>query len=94
MTSRLDAASRVREGQEVTLWYDTSKMQVFDAKSGQNLVAKPTDEDSPEEPPSPAMSGQRDEGEARPAGAGPRQGRRRPSVGGVPAWIPCVAGAP
>ena len=39
-------------------------MQVFDAKSGQNLVAKPTDEDSPEEPPSPAMSGQRDEGEA------------------------------
>ena len=64
VTSRLDAASRVREGQEVTLWYDTSKMQVFDAKSGQNLVARPTDEDSPEEPPSPAMSGQRDEGEA------------------------------
>jgi multiple sugar transport system ATP-binding protein len=65
VTSRLDAASRVREGQEVTLWYDTSKMQVFDAKSGMNLVAKPTDDDSPEEPPSPAMStGQRDEGEA------------------------------
>ncbi|HEY7722347.1 MAG TPA: sn-glycerol-3-phosphate ABC transporter ATP-binding protein UgpC [Pedococcus sp.] len=65
VTSRLDAASRVREGQEVTLWYDTSKMQVFDAKSGMNLVAKPSDDDSPAEPPSPAMSsGQRDEGEA------------------------------
>ena len=66
ITARLDAASRVREGAEVELWYDTSKMQIFDAKSGQNLVARPTDEDSPENPPStPAMAaGERDEGEA------------------------------
>jgi hypothetical protein len=41
-------------------------MQIFDGKTGQNLVARPTDEDSPENPPStPAMAGeQRDEGEA------------------------------
>jgi multiple sugar transport system ATP-binding protein len=39
VTARLDAASRVRQDTEVELWYDTSKMQVFDAKSGANLVA-------------------------------------------------------
>jgi multiple sugar transport system ATP-binding protein len=65
ITARLDAASRVREGAEVELWYDTSKMQIFDAKTGQNLVARPSDDDSPENPPStPAMAGERDEGEA------------------------------
>jgi multiple sugar transport system ATP-binding protein len=38
-TARLDAASEVRRGSTARLWYDTGKMQVFDAHSGQNLLA-------------------------------------------------------
>jgi len=40
ITARLDAASEVRRGRTARLWYDTSKMQVFDADSGENLLAK------------------------------------------------------
>jgi multiple sugar transport system ATP-binding protein len=39
MTARLDAVSDVRRGRTARLWYDTSKMQVFDANSGANLLA-------------------------------------------------------
>jgi multiple sugar transport system ATP-binding protein len=38
ITARLDAASRVRRGEPAQLWYDTSKVQIFDADSGANLV--------------------------------------------------------
>jgi multiple sugar transport system ATP-binding protein len=38
VTARLDAVSDVRRGQTTRLWYDTSKVQVFDAASGKNLV--------------------------------------------------------
>jgi multiple sugar transport system ATP-binding protein len=38
VTARLDAAARVRRGQTARLWYDTSKVQVFDTETGQNLV--------------------------------------------------------
>jgi len=38
-TARLDAASEVRRGSTARLWYDTGKMQVFDAHSGQSLLA-------------------------------------------------------
>ena len=34
MTARLDAASHVERGKTARLWYDTSKMQVFDADGG------------------------------------------------------------
>jgi multiple sugar transport system ATP-binding protein len=44
ITARLDAASRVHRGDKARLWYDTSKMQVFDADGGANLV--PGDLDS------------------------------------------------
>jgi multiple sugar transport system ATP-binding protein len=37
MTARLDAASRVREGDEAELWADTRQMHVFDAETGKNL---------------------------------------------------------
>ncbi|MBM6405622.1 sn-glycerol-3-phosphate ABC transporter ATP-binding protein UgpC [Phycicoccus sp. CSK15P-2] len=40
VTARLDAASRVRPGQEAKLWVDTSKMHVFDLESGKNLTAE------------------------------------------------------
>jgi multiple sugar transport system ATP-binding protein len=38
VTARLDAASRVQRGTPARLWYDTSKVAVFDGTSGQNLV--------------------------------------------------------
>jgi hypothetical protein len=38
VTARLDAGSRVQRGTSARLWYDTSKVAVFDAGSGQNLL--------------------------------------------------------
>jgi multiple sugar transport system ATP-binding protein len=38
ITARLDAASHVTRGQTARLWYDTSKIAVFDADTGLNLV--------------------------------------------------------
>jgi len=38
VTARLDASSRVQRGTTARLWYDTSKVAVFDGGSGQNLV--------------------------------------------------------
>jgi multiple sugar transport system ATP-binding protein len=42
VTARLDAAADVRRGRTTKLWYDTNKMHVFDASTGQNLVPPPT----------------------------------------------------
>jgi multiple sugar transport system ATP-binding protein len=39
ITARLDAAARVAADHEAELWYDTSKMHVFDANSGAKLTA-------------------------------------------------------
>jgi multiple sugar transport system ATP-binding protein len=38
VTARLDAAANVQRGKTARLWYDTSKMQVFDADGGANLL--------------------------------------------------------
>jgi len=38
ITARLDAASDVRRGRTARLWYDTAKLQLFDASSGKNLL--------------------------------------------------------
>ncbi|MDO9378945.1 MAG: sn-glycerol-3-phosphate ABC transporter ATP-binding protein UgpC [Nocardioidaceae bacterium] len=38
ITARLDAGARVQSGSPATLWYDTSKLHVFDAETGQNLT--------------------------------------------------------
>jgi multiple sugar transport system ATP-binding protein len=37
VTARLDAVANVRRGQTARLWYDTSKVQLFDTETGQNL---------------------------------------------------------
>jgi multiple sugar transport system ATP-binding protein len=37
VVARLDAASKVREGETATLWFDTSRVQVFDPETGRNL---------------------------------------------------------
>jgi multiple sugar transport system ATP-binding protein len=39
ITARLDAAARVAADHEAELWYDTSKMHVFDAETGRKLTA-------------------------------------------------------
>jgi multiple sugar transport system ATP-binding protein len=40
VTARLDAGSQVERGRQARLWYDTAKLQVFDAASGRNLIAQ------------------------------------------------------
>jgi multiple sugar transport system ATP-binding protein len=40
INARLDAAAKVAEGKEATLWIDSEKMQVFDAETGANLTAE------------------------------------------------------
>ena len=40
INARLDAAAKVAEGKEATLWVDTEKMQVFDTETGANLTAE------------------------------------------------------
>jgi multiple sugar transport system ATP-binding protein len=38
VVARLEAASQVQEGQELELWYDASKLHLFDAESGRSLL--------------------------------------------------------
>jgi multiple sugar transport system ATP-binding protein len=38
VVARLEAASQVQEGQEAELWYDASKLHLFDAESGRSLL--------------------------------------------------------
>jgi multiple sugar transport system ATP-binding protein len=37
IVARLDAASKVAEGEEAELWFNASKLHLFDAQSGRNL---------------------------------------------------------
>jgi len=38
ITARLDASAGVQRGKTAKLWYDTTKVQVFDPETGKNLV--------------------------------------------------------
>jgi multiple sugar transport system ATP-binding protein len=44
ITARLDAASHVTRGRPARLWYDTSKVALFDAETGLNLAPGEKDE--------------------------------------------------
>jgi multiple sugar transport system ATP-binding protein len=57
ITARLDAASHVRRGKTARLWYDTSKLAVFDAETGENLA--PGDEDDDVSPPASSSGAHR-----------------------------------
>jgi multiple sugar transport system ATP-binding protein len=39
VVARLDAASQVKEGEEAELWFDSSKLHLFDPDSGRRLTA-------------------------------------------------------
>jgi len=43
VVARLDASSSAREGQEVELWVDLSKLMLFDPQTGRNLTAASPD---------------------------------------------------
>jgi multiple sugar transport system ATP-binding protein len=38
LTARLDAASKVKQGQETELWFNTEHIHLFDPESGQTLL--------------------------------------------------------
>jgi multiple sugar transport system ATP-binding protein len=38
VVARLDSDSRVREGQEAELWFNTEHLQLFDAETGESLL--------------------------------------------------------
>jgi len=40
VVARVDAASRIKRGEEVELWLDTNKLHFFDPSSGQSLTAE------------------------------------------------------
>jgi multiple sugar transport system ATP-binding protein len=42
MVARLDAASSVRQGQPVELWFDSARLQLFDPESGRSLLTPAT----------------------------------------------------
>jgi multiple sugar transport system ATP-binding protein len=44
VVARLDAASRVAEGEEAELWLDARRVHLFDAESGRNLTARTGDD--------------------------------------------------
>jgi multiple sugar transport system ATP-binding protein len=52
LVARLDAASRVRQGAETELWFDPSRLQLFDPDSGRSLL-----QDAREATPSGSASG-------------------------------------
>jgi multiple sugar transport system ATP-binding protein len=40
ITARLAAESRVRQGAESELWFDSTHLHLFDAESGRSLLAR------------------------------------------------------
>jgi multiple sugar transport system ATP-binding protein len=54
VVARLDAASKVREGEETELWFNSSHLHLFDPESGRNLLAD--GQDRPGEAAPPAQS--------------------------------------
>jgi len=53
VTARLDAATRIREGDDAELWLDLRPMHVFDPESGRNLALEARPDDAPVAPAAP-----------------------------------------
>jgi multiple sugar transport system ATP-binding protein len=52
LVARLDAASRVRQGQELELWFNTEHLHMFDPESGKSLLG--SNDSQPAGPPQSA----------------------------------------
>jgi hypothetical protein len=72
VVARLDAATRVREGESAELWADVRKMHVFDPASGRNLSLDTGGGAGA----APAVSG----GAAAPQGAAPTDAEPAPAA--------------
>jgi multiple sugar transport system ATP-binding protein len=62
VVARLEAASRVRQGQEAELWFNTEHLHLFDPENGQSLLA--SDRDTRETPDAPPSEPDRPQGPA------------------------------
>jgi multiple sugar transport system ATP-binding protein len=54
ITARLSAESRVQQGAEAELWFDSTHLQLFDLESGRSLLAR---DGAPQPAQAPAASG-------------------------------------
>ncbi len=77
VVARLEAASRVRQGEETELWFNTEHLHLFDPESGESLLGR-TDDD-------PGAN----VGDLGPTDPGARATRPRepPYAYGRPSWI-------
>jgi multiple sugar transport system ATP-binding protein len=92
VVARLDAASRVRQGQEAELWFSTEHLQLFDGESGQSLLARNgAAAAGPAAPSGPAAPAGNAPAGAAPAGGAPAGGA---PAGGAPAGGAPAGGAP
>ncbi len=64
VVARLEAASRVRQGEDAQLWFNTEHLHLFDPDNGKTLLAPPTGNGAG---PGPTSSGQPQGGQAQPA---------------------------
>jgi len=53
MVARLEAASRVRQGQEAELWFNSEHLHLFDPENGQSLLGSDGDGDGRRAPDAP-----------------------------------------
>jgi multiple sugar transport system ATP-binding protein len=53
VVARLDAASRVRQGEEASLWFNSEHLHLFDPESGKSLLGPAEDDDGTGAPAAP-----------------------------------------
>jgi multiple sugar transport system ATP-binding protein len=64
VVARLEAASRVRQGQETELWFNSEHLHMFDPENGQSLLAANSDGDARRAPDAPPSQPDRPEQQA------------------------------
>ena len=86
VVARLEAASRVRQGEEAKLWFNTEHLHLFDPETGKTLLGSPHGNGAgPGESPAHRAGNRRPQISAgSPAGRAARRappGRARPAAG-------------
>jgi multiple sugar transport system ATP-binding protein len=67
VVARLEAASRVRQGEETELWFNTEHLHLFDPESGESLLGRTDDDPSANVSTSSPSQGQDDAPPQRPS---------------------------